>query len=272
MHNLTNRNVIQKDSEHSSYLQFRRLLEYPGLFHMITLKPWDVGTLSTWEKKEETARNTIKEIAEELRIDEQAFVRPCQTHSDHIRRIGEEERGIYPDFLADTDGLVTDVPGTALLLGFGDCTPLLFYDPVQKAIANIHSGWRGTLARIGSKAVTRMQEEFGSRPEDLICCIGPHIRSCHFEVDEDVYRMFAEGFSDFADFETFVRRDAARNKYFIDTTAINRKILRLAGLKEENIIDSEICTVCESSLCHSYRAEKAASGRMAAVIGIRKPE
>ena len=75
------------------------------------------------------------------------------------------------------------------MLGFADCTPLLFYDPIKNVIANTHSGWKGTLQTIGVKTVEKMMSEYECKAKDIICCIGPHIRKCHFEVDADVKEL-----------------------------------------------------------------------------------
>ena len=269
MKDLSNENVIQLDKNGLSYLQFKKLSEYPEIYHLFSLKPADIAALSTWEEKKESAMADVRNMQMILDAEDADVCRPCQTHSDHIKTVEAEDAGIYDASFEDTDGLVTGLPGKFLLLGFGDCTPLLFYDPVHAAVGNIHSGWRGTCQRIGAKAVKAMEDAFGSKPADLICCIAPHIRKCHFEVDEDVYLLFRNAFTDFADFEKYVRFEPERNKYYIDTTALNIRMLENAGLKPENIIDSGICTVCHSDMVHSYRADKAASGRSAAVIGLK---
>lgn len=206
--------------------------------------------------------------AEELGIDRGCFCKPQQTHSDHIKIVGRGDAGILPPQLQDTDGLITNERGLYLLLTFADCTPLLFYDPVKKVIANIHSGWRGTLAGIGAKAVEKMRREFCCDPADIICCIGPHLRKCHFEVDVDVYDLFKNEFEEMLPADQFSTYDKSRNKYYIDTALINITLLKSAGLKAENILDCGICTVCHSDLCQSYRADRAASGRSASIIAL----
>lgn len=270
MKNLSNENVIHIYENGVSYLKFRKLLQYEDIVHCFTLKPWDFAYYSVYEERKASAQKSLREAAAVLGIEDYDFVRPCQTHSKNIKAVGKNDKGIYPGFLADTDGLITSEKGKALLLGFGDCTPLLFYDPVKNIIANIHSGWRGTLQKIALEAVRMLIGDYGCNPSDIICCIGPHIRKCHFEVDTDVYEMFLNGYSDFDDFSSFVRYEDKRNKYFIDTTGLNIRLLKNAGLRDENIIDSGICTVCECGVCHSYRAEKKLSGRSAAIIALKK--
>ena len=166
----------------------------------------------------------------------------------------------------NVDGFVTDKKNKVLMLGFADCTPLLFYDPTKKVIANTHSGWKGTLQTIGLRTVEKMQKEYDCKPEDIICCIGPHIRKCHFEVDKNVRDLFYNKFKDLKGIEEIIGHNEENNKYYIDTARINKQTLLNAGLKEENIIDSNICTVCHSDICHSFRAEKELSGRAVTMI------
>ena len=122
---------------------------------------------------------------------------------------------------------------------------------------------------IGVRTVEKMQKEFDCKLEDIICCIGPHIRKCHFEVDKDVRDLFYNKFKDLSGIEEIISYDKEKNKYYIDTARINKQTLLNIGLKQENIIDSNICTVCNSDTCHSYRAEKDESGRAVTIIYLK---
>ena len=141
----------------------------------------------------------------------------------------------------------------------------MFFDPKTKTIANVHSGWRGTLQRISEITVKKMTEEFNCDPTDIICCICPSIRKCHFEVDKDVMEMFEKEFTDL-DSKEFIFKQQEKEKWNIDTIYINNEILKKQGLKQENIIDSGICSVCNCELIHSYRAEKENFGLGVALI------
>lgn len=164
------------------------------------------------------------------------------------------------------DGLVTDKSGISLSLRFADCTPIFLYDKVKNVIGNIHSGWRGTVQKIGQKGVEKMIEEYGCNPKDIIACIGPAIGKCHFEVSEDVKEIFEDTFSYLASPEKFIQKGKEEGKYFVDTNYINEKLLKEIGLKKENIVQSNICTVCNKDYIHSYRAEKELSGRNTSII------
>lgn len=165
----------------------------------------------------------------------------------------------------EVDGLITDKKNKALSLYFADCTALFLYDPIKNVIGDIHSGWRGTVQKIGMVAVQKMQEEYNCNPEDIICCIGPTIRQCHFQVEKDVKDLFMQAFND----ESIIKVGEVvdgKQKYYIDAVKANINMMKSCGLKEENIIDSGICTVCNSDILHSYRTEKQNAGRNAAIM------
>ena len=114
-----------------------------------------------------------------------------------------------------------------------------------------------------------MKNEYECKPKDIICCICPSIRKCHFEVDSDVKDLFYNKFKQLKGIEEIIKYNNENNKYYIDTVRINKQMLLNVGLKEENIIDSNICTVCNSDICHSFRAEKELSGRAVTIIYLK---
>ena len=142
------------------------------------------------------------------------------------------------------------------------------FDPIKKVIANIHSGWRGTIKRISVKTIEKMKETYGCNPRDIICCICPSIRKCHFEVDEYVYKMFYNEFKDLEEIENIIEKNLNKGKWNIDTVLINKIILRDAGLLEKNIVDSKLCSVCNKEYIHSFRVEKEGYGLETALISL----
>ena len=265
MKDLSNENVIYVKKDDLEYIQFRKLLEYKNVVHCFTLKPLDFASNATYEGKRKEVQSNFRTLGEEFNFDVKNICRPKQTHTDRVEKIENGDEGIYIQKFDNVDGLVTKEKNKVLMLGFADCTPLLFYDPVENVIANTHSGWKGTLQSIGVRTVEKMQKN-GCEPKNIICCIGPHIRKCHFEVEKDVKDLFYEEFKNLSNIEEIITYQSEDEKYFIDTTEINKQILKKAGLKEENIIDSNICTVCNSDICHSFRAEKEQSGRSVSII------
>ena len=268
MKDLSNENVIHKIENGISYLQFRRLLEYQdSLTHCFTLRDSDFKSNDTMEEEKGECIENYQKISRILRMDYQNVIRPYQTHTDHIKKVEKlpEKIQIFSEEYQEIDGLITDKRNAVLSLGYADCIPLYFFDPMKKVIANIHSGWKGTLKRIGVKAVEKMEKEYDCNPEEIICCIGPSIGLCHFEVDEDVYQLFHK---EFGEIETEVIQKKG-NKYHIDTVKINQIILKKAGLKKENIIPSNICSVCHSDVVHSYRADGEKAGRNTAIMMLK---
>lgn len=269
MKDLSNENIIHVKKDELEYIQFKRLLEYKNIKHCFTLKPLDFASNATYEEKRAEVEKGLKTLAEEFGFDVKNICRPKQTHTDIVEKVQDGDEGIYIQKFDNVDGLVTDKKKKVLMLGFADCTPLLFYDPVKNVIANTHSGWKGTFQAIGARTVEKMIAEYNCNPKNIICCIGPHIRQCHFEVDKDVKDLFYNKFKDLEGIDEIINYDNAINKYYIDTSRINKQILLNAGLKKENVIDSNICTVCNSDVCHSYRAEKELSGRSVSIIYIQ---
>jgi len=270
MKDLSNENIIHVKKEELEYIQFKRLLKYKNLQHCFTLKTLDYAGNSTYEEKKEKVQKCLKLLSKEFGFNIKDICRPKQTHTDRVEKIEDGDEGIYIQKFDNVDGFVTNREDKVLMLGFADCTPLLFYDPVKNVIANTHSGWKGTLATIGVKTIKKMMLEYDCKPEDIICCIGPHIRKCHFEVDEDVKDLFYNKFKGLDGIEEIISYNNKNKKYYIDTARINKQILLNIGLKKENIIDSNVCTVCNSDLCHSFRAEKESSGRAVTIIELIK--
>ncbi len=120
-----------------------------------------------------------------------------QTHTTNVRVVTAEDKGkgvMRERNYTDVDGMITNVPGICLVTSYADCVPLYFVDPVKKAIGLSHSGWRGTVGKIGKNTVQLMQENFGSKPEDLLAAVGPSVCMDCYEVSEDVIEQFKEAF------------------------------------------------------------------------------
>ena len=271
---LSNEKVIEINGKHVKYIQFKKLLQYPEIKHAYV-----IGLENNFSLAEPTKTKAIesyKKICKELGLEYNNIVKTNQAHTDNIEIVKGKVNKEEPDFniYKETDGLITNKKGIILSTINADCILLILYDPVKKVIANVHSGWRGTLKRISVKAVEKMQKEYDCNPQDIICCMSPSIGKDHFEVDKDVYDLFQDEFSDLKEFENEIfeklhNKDNINEKdekYKIDTIKINREILKNAGLKEENIIDSGICSVCNHDVIHSYRAHGEKAGRATLII------
>ena len=267
MKNLSNDVIVHKKQAGIEYIQFKRLLMYPEIEHCYTMRHNGMDFL-TYEN-DNILQSSYDKICEILKFNRENIVRPCQNHTDKIEivKLGTEK-------FKETDGVLTDKNKITLCTISADCISLFFYDPVKKVIGNVHSGWRGTLQKISKKAVEKMIEQYGCHSKDIICCMCPHIGKCHFEVEYDVAKLFYETFAYMDNINEIILKKQNTNnekvdKYFIDTTMINKNILEDLGLKKENIIDSGICTVCENKNFYSYRVEGNGAGRNGALIGLK---
>ena len=272
---LSNENIIHVKKDDCEYLQFRKLLEYSDYINHAYVIGTDknfrtarVGDQKISNEEYENAVNSYKIICKHLNVNYNDLVKTNQNHTDNVKIINEKVSKNEPDFgiYKDTDGLITNKPNLVLSTTNADCILLLMFDPVKKVIANVHSGWKGTLKRISVEAIKKMQSEFGCDSKDIICCMCPSIRKCHFEVDEDVYNLFKNEFEDLSSYDDIYEKQG--NKWHIDTVLINRLMLKNMELLDENIIDSGICSVCNKDLMHSFRAEGSGYGLNTALINL----
>ena len=212
-------------------------------------------------ESEENVRRNVEILAENLGFDTKNLVTTRQTHSDIVRVVTKKDHiDIFHRDYPECDGLVTNDPGTALMIYTADCTPLLFHDPVTGAVGAAHAGWKGTVKAIGAKTVAAMAENFGCDPANIRAAIGPNIGFCHFETDADVPEALVAAFGPEA--EAYIRRSG--EKYYVNLKEINALILRRAGVKHIDISDS--CTVCEHTRFWSHRYTKGQRGSQGAII------
>ena len=242
--------VIITNNNNISFLQFKKLLEYEELFHAYSLKENNFGI-----QKDDgiIINNALDKIANSFKIQRDKIIYPIQRHTNNVQVVNA-----YIN-LENTDGLVTDKKDIMLLTTYADCMPLLFYDPVKRVIANVHSGWKGTVQKIGLNAIDKMVKEFDCKKEDIVCCIGPTIKRDHFLVNQDVEDLFENEFKDINNRISFIEETELYNEkgkqFRIDCTALNKYLFIEFGLKKNNIIDSNICTVCNKDRFHSRRVE-----------------
>ena len=265
MRDLSNEIVEQFNKNGISYLQFRELSKL-GIKHAYILKcdGFEFKYRGRTAKKEEIEK-AYKPVCEMLDLEYDNLILPIQRHTDNIRYIDK----IYERFLlGGVDGLVTNKKDLVLATTNADCILYLLYDKRKKVIGNIHSGWRGSYQRIIEKAVDKMINEFNCSPEDIIVCVCPSIRKCCFEVDKDVKDMFYEKFSFLENIDNFILNGYKPGKYFIDTVGINKCLLKNKGIDRENIYDSNICSLCNNDLIHSYRGEGAEYSLCTAIISL----
>lgn len=199
------------------------------------------------------------------------MVLSAQTHTTNIRVVTEEDRGkgfVRPRDYTDVDGMVTNIPGMVLTTFYADCVPLFLVDPVHKAIGLSHSGWRGTVGKIGKHTVEVMEKEYGTRPEELVVAIGPSICKDCYEVGEDVIDAFRKVFDEEIWEELFYRK--LNGKYQLDLWRANELIFEEAGLQPEQIVTTDLCTCCNPGLLFSHRASKGRRGNLGAFLMLKE--
>ena len=244
-------------------------------------------------ESDENVLENFRRIAESIGFDYERLVTTNQTHTTNIRVVTEKDAGkgiTIPRDYSDIDGLITNVPKLPLVTFYADCVPLYFLDPVKKAIGLSHSGWRGTVGRIGGKTIRLMAENYGSRPEDIIACIGPSICCDCYEVSEDVALEFVKefGITEILPYEpgsltsdkTWTEEKSLEpqnikshilykkpdGKYRLNLWNACRLGMLDAGLKAENIHTTDICTCCNPDLLYSHRASHGKRGSLAAFL------
>ncbi|WNS43839.1 peptidoglycan editing factor PgeF [Paenibacillus sp. MMS20-IR301] len=203
-----------------------------------------------------------------------------QTHSKHIAVVTRRDRGKgsldRASAFQATDGLLTDVPGVLLTSFYADCVPLYFYDPLHEAVGLAHAGWKGTVAEIAAAMVSRMEQEYGSRPQDILAAIGPSIGECCYEVDDyvmDHVRRLEDGLKSLKAEgapELYTRIETDSSKYMLNLKEMNQRIMIKAGILPTHIECTTWCTSCNSDLFFSYRKENGITGRMTSWIGIKE--
>lgn len=219
----------------------------------------------------EHVRENYRRMAAVLDVDLERMVLSYQTHTTHVRVVTEEDAGkgvIRERDYRDVDGLVTNVPGITLVTFFADCVPLYILDPVHKAVGMSHSGWRGTAGRMGRVTLDVMSREYGTRPEDVTVCIGPSICQDCFEVGPEVAEAFDEAFGLSCREQLYYPKE--NGKYQLDLWRANEIIFREAGVKEENIHTTDICTHCNPDLLFSHRTVGNERGNLAAFLCLRE--
>lgn len=209
----------------------------------------------------ETVKKNYLQVCQALQISPEQTVSCHLIHSAHVLTIDSTNRQRH---LGKADGLVTAEADIYLSMRFGDCTPLLFLDPVRGAVGLAHAGWRGTLQNMAGAMVQAM-EQLGCQAQHIIAVIGPTIGPCCYEVGQEVIEAAAAALGDTSGL--FIRRNGRADHAHFDLWETNRRQLAAAGV--EQIIPSELCTACRTDEFFSHRAEQGRTGRFGVIIGLR---
>lgn len=184
-------------------------------------------------------------------------IEASQVHGREVAVVTAAQRGRK---IQGADGLTSCDPAAVLAMHSADCVPVLVADPVKRAVAAVHTGWRGTAAGATAAAIREMGEAFGSRPADLLAAIGPAIGPCCYEVGGEVVEALAPW-----PWHGAVLRPASKGRWFLDLWEANRRQIEAAGVPPGAIAAAGLCTSCHPALFFSHR-RFGRTGRMAAFI------
>lgn len=221
------------------------------------------------DDREAVAEN-FRRMGDALGVRCEDMVLSQQTHTTNVRIVTDADRGkgiTRERDYTDVDGLVTNVPGICLVTTYADCVPLYFLDPVKRVIALSHSGWRGTVGKIGKKTVAVMQEHFGSDPADILAAVGPSVCMDCYEVSADVTDQFREAFDRVLWDDLFYGKPDG--KYQLDLWKANELIFLEAGIRKDHIAVTNVCTHCNSEILYSHRAMGDKRGNLCAFLALK---
>ncbi|HLK05156.1 MAG TPA: peptidoglycan editing factor PgeF [Candidatus Acidoferrum sp.] len=279
-----------RSSGNLKILELDAFKKFPWLIHGFSTAPGGVSDLdgdrvlnlsfTEWDTRENVLENR-KKFQTALGAEKFPLINLKQIHSAVVWPFASA-----PKEACKGDASITKTPGLLLGVQTADCVPILLVDPKKHAVAAIHAGWRGTLARIAEKTVGELVAKFKSNPSDLLAAIGPSIGPCCYEVGAELVIQFTSQFADAADYFDEPRSGEEPNplqwlnmmppghqpppkNVHLDLGKANRSQLLAAGLRENNIFSSGLCTACHPSLFFSYRKQGARSGRLLSAVAIR---
>lgn len=227
---------------------------------------WATMNISTTRGDDpEDVEENQRRIARAIGVKPEDMTFTNQTHTTNVAVVRAEDKGSR---FMETDGMITNVPGICLVTFYADCVPLLFLDPVKKVVASSHSGWRGTVNRMGQVTVEKMQKEFGCDPKNILACVGPSICQECYEVSEDVIDMFRANFRESEYDRLFYAKE--NGKFQLDLWKANELVLTDAGIRPEHMAVTNVCTCCNPELLFSHRASKGKRGNLAAFIALKE--
>ena len=218
----------------------------------------------------EAVRENFRRMGAAIGVSCEDMVLSKQTHTTNVRIVTEEDRGkgiLKERDYTDVDGLITDRPGICLVTSYADCVPLYFVDPVRKVIGLSHSGWRGTVGKIGKHTVELMQETFGCRPEDILAAVGPSVCMDCYEVSEEVIDKFREAFDKENWEQLFYKK--ANGKYQLNLWKANELIFLESGILAEHMAITNVCTHCNSEILYSHRTMGNKRGNLCAFLALK---
>ena len=221
------------------------------------------------EDAKENVLENFRRIGERFGKTPEDFVLSKQSHETKVLKVGTKDRGkgITKDRdYEGIDALITDEKGIILSCFSADCVPILFYDPIHKAVGACHSGWRGTKGKILQNVVEEMRQHFSSKPAEILVAIGPSICKEQYVVSEDLALSFLEDYPDLGEDSSSPIQRISKDKFQLDLWDLNRRIALDCGIKEEHISISGYCTMENPELFFSHRYSQGKRGLQGAFI------
>lgn len=256
--------VAWREQRGIRYLVFPRLGEAGLSLHAFTSRPFDLGF---GRRKREDVLKDRRKVCQAIGINFLLLTAGEQVHGARVVKAGERERGRgtlnAEGAIRQTDGFISNVPDVPLTILTADCVPIFILDPVRRAIGLVHAGWKGTLNRMAERVIIKMEEEYGSQPEELIAALGPSIGPCCYQVGEDVVNVFRK---QFPDWPAFILSKLAEEKWTLDLWEATRLQLMRVGIKDDNTINSRMCTSCGNDVFFSRRRDGFPTGRMMSLV------
>ena len=256
------------------YITFSVLDQLPWLKNGFSTRHGGVSTdylssLNLGFGRGDLEENVVKNheiIAEAIGFSPNSIVSSHQTHTTNVKIVTKEDcgKGIYqPRDYEDVDGMITNEPGITLVTYYADCVPLYMVDTKNRAIGLSHSGWRGTVEKMGKVTIALMQKTYGTNPKDVIACIGPSICQDCYEIGDDVAKEFKKVFCDNIH---DILLEKENGKYQLNLWKCNELIFKEAGVPLENIKVTDICTCCNPETLYSHRGHNGKRGNLAAFL------
>lgn len=255
------------------YYRIRAFDAYPELKHAIFTRHGGVSrspfaSLNLGPSVGDAPQAVAQNLARACRVLGTSPDQTVSCHLTHSADILSVNRRNRQRVMGYGDGLITVDPAIYLTMRFGDCTPLILFDPVRRAIGLAHAGWRGTMKNVAGSIVEAMVNRLGCAAENMIAVIGPAIGPCCYEVGPEVRQAADRTFSE-ADtlFSRPGRNGRSRPAHF-DLWEANQRQLAAGGVTQ--IIQSKLCTACRTDLFFSHRAEQGRTGRFGVIIGLEE--
>lgn len=216
---------------------------------------------------DENVQENYRLLCEAMGMPAERLVFSKQTHKDFVRKVTAEDCGIGITRAIpydDVDAHMTNESNVPLVIFSADCVPVFFYDREHHAIALAHAGWRGTVQKIAAKTVQAMAEEYGTKPEQVICVIGPSICGECFEIGPEVAEEFVRVWPDAM--RNGILRKGNADRYLANLWEANRQALLSAGVADSNISVSNVCTMCRPELFFTHRGSQGRRGSNAGFL------